>query len=80
MDDGLNGPMDEINKWFGDPAKVKYGSPQIEILREGFYVRCAVTDEVIYIDDLRYWSVERQEPYASADISWKRELEYRGKV
>jgi hypothetical protein len=28
-------------------------------------VRCAVTGEPIALDELKYWSVERQEAYAS---------------
>jgi hypothetical protein len=30
-------------------------------------VRCAVTGEPIPLDQLKYWSVERQEAYASPD-------------
>jgi hypothetical protein len=39
------------------------------MLSPGDHVLCAVTGEAIPLDDLRYWSVERQEPYASCDIS-----------
>jgi hypothetical protein len=39
------------------------------MLSPGDHVICAVTGEAILLDDLRYWSVERQEAYASADIS-----------
>jgi hypothetical protein len=30
-------------------------------------VRCAVTGEPIPLEELRYWSVDRQEAYANAD-------------
>ena len=41
----------------------------------GSFVRCAVTGEQIPLDELRYWSVARQEPYLNASISLKREIE-----
>jgi hypothetical protein len=39
------------------------------VLSPGDHVVCAVTGERIAIDDLRYWSVARQEAYASAAIA-----------
>ncbi|MGI9511433.1 MAG: DUF2093 domain-containing protein, partial [Anderseniella sp.] len=39
------------------------------------FVRCAVTNQAIRLDDLRYWSVDRQEAYASADIAMQRHLD-----
>jgi len=38
-------------------------------------VRCAVTGETIPLDELKYWSVARQEAYLNAAISLKRELD-----
>jgi len=38
-------------------------------------VRCAVTGENIPLDELKYWSVARQEPYVSATASLRREIE-----
>ena len=35
--------------------------------RPGSFVRCAVTGKPIPIDELIYWNVDRQEPYADAD-------------
>jgi hypothetical protein len=40
-----------------------------------FFVRCAVTQQMIALEELKYWSVERQEPYASAAASLKRHIE-----
>jgi hypothetical protein len=37
-----------------------------------------VTGRAIRLEDLRYWSVERQEPYASAEIGMERHLEMNG--
>jgi hypothetical protein len=41
------------------------------VLSPGDHVTCAVTGQPIPLDDLRYWSVERQEAYASAEASVK---------
>lgn len=62
---------------FADPdgrgkAEVKYLDGDFEVLSPGAYVLCAVTGNQIPIDDLRYWNVERQEAYASAEASQKR--------
>jgi hypothetical protein len=34
------------------------------VISPGTYVRCAVTDERIPLDELKYWSVDLQEAYA----------------
>ena len=44
------------------------------MLVSGDHVVCAVSGEAILLDDLRYWSVAKQEPYASAEISTKAAL------
>jgi hypothetical protein len=53
----------------GKPAKLHYMANNFRMLSPGDHVLCAVTGEAIPLDDLRYWSVERQEPYATAEIS-----------
>ena len=58
-------------------AKVEYLDGDIRILRPGGYVRCAVTGEAIPLDELRYWSVDRQEAYSSPAASMQRERERR---
>jgi len=58
----------------GPEAKLHYGDNEIEILKQGLYVLCAVTGERIPLDDLRYWSVDLQEAYrgpAEATKRWK---------
>lgn len=52
---------------FGQEAKLEYLDASIRVVSPGRFVRCAVTGEPIPIDRLRYWSVERQEPYASPE-------------
>ncbi len=56
------------------PAKLQYMANNFRILSAGDHVICAVSGEPIPLDDLRYWSVARQEPYATAEISVQREL------
>lgn len=51
------------------PAKLQYLDGDFEIVDMGDYVVCAVTGKQIRLSDLRYWSVDRQEPYADAAAS-----------
>jgi hypothetical protein len=53
------------------PAKLHYLAGTFRVLSPGDHVICAVTGETIPIEELRYWSVERQEAYASAEASVK---------
>jgi hypothetical protein len=46
-------------------AQVQYLDGDFRVVRPGFYVLCAVTGAAISLDEMRYWSVERQEAYAS---------------
>lgn len=50
-------------------AKIRYLDGDFQVLSPGAYVLCAVTGEKIAIDELRYWSVARQEPYVDAAAS-----------
>ena len=59
----------------GREARIRYLDGDFQVLSPGAYVRCAVTGDTIALDELKYWSVARQEPYASAEISLRRELE-----
>ena len=52
-------------------ARLHYMANGFRVLTPGDHVICAVTGERVPIDVLRYWSVERQEPYASAEIAAK---------
>ena len=53
----------------GREAKIQYLAGTFRILSDGDHVRCAQTGVAIPLDELRYWSVERQEPYADAAAS-----------
>lgn len=56
------------------PAELQYGPSAFRVMRPGHYVLCAVTAEQIPLEALRYWSAERQEAYASAEIATRRFL------
>ena len=56
------------------PARLHYMANSFRVLSHGDHVVCAVSGARVPLDALRYWSVARQEPYASAEISVKAEL------
>lgn len=58
----------------GREAKIHYMAGTFRLLSDGDHVRCAETGVVIPLDELRYWSVERQEPYADAAASLAAEV------
>lgn len=47
-------------------AKLKYLDGDFQVLREGEFVRCAVSGDPIRVDSLRYWNVDRQLAFKSA--------------
>jgi hypothetical protein len=53
-------------------AEVEYLDGELRILRPGAFVRCAVTGVAIRLEDLRYWNVDLQEPYASPEAKLER--------
>lgn len=55
-------------------AKLHYGPSTFRVLSPGQHVYCAVTGEAIPLEELRYWSAERQEAYASPEIATRRLL------
>jgi hypothetical protein len=57
----------------GRPAKVHYLDGTFRVLSPGDHVVCAVTSNKIPLEQLRYWSVERQEAYADAAASFTSE-------
>jgi hypothetical protein len=53
-------------------AELKYLDGDFRIVRPGAFVRCAVTGAPIPLEELKYWSVDRQEAYSSPDAVLKR--------
>ena len=56
----------------GKPARIHYMPGTFRLLSDGDHVICAVSGVRIPLHELRYWSVERQEPYVDAQASLKR--------
>lgn len=54
-------------------AMVQYLDGTFRLLSAGDHVRCAITGTLIPLDELRYWSVERQEAYVDAATSLEAE-------
>lgn len=59
----------------GRTAKLHYMANGFRVLAQGEHVVCAKSGAPIPLDLLRYWSVARQEPYATAEIATKAMLE-----
>ena len=59
-------------------AKLRYLDADFHVLREGEFVRCAVTGVPVPLEELKYWSVERQEAYASPEAVLRRLAPSRG--
>jgi len=50
-------------------ARIRYLDGDYQMLSTGSHVVCAVTGVTIPLDELRYWSVARQEAYVDAAAS-----------
>lgn len=53
----------------GGEARIRYLDGDFQVISPGTFVRCAVTGAQIPLDELRYWSVSRQEAYVDAAAS-----------
>lgn len=56
-------------------AKIRYLDADYQVISAGAFVRCAVSGTPIPLDELKYWSVARQEAYKDAETSFQREQE-----
>ncbi len=50
----------------GGEAILDYDDGEFHIVKPGAYVVCAVTKARVPVKSLRYWNVDKQEPYANA--------------
>lgn len=57
-------------------AQIRYLDGDYVVLRPGSFVRCAITGTPIPLDDLSYWSVDRQEPYVDAKAAHEAYVRY----
>ena len=60
------------------PAVLRYEPNGFYVLSPGKYVLCAVTAAAIPLDELRYWSAERQEAYAGPVVATRHLAPKRG--
>lgn len=57
----------------GREARIRFLDGDFQILSPGSYVICAITGRQIPIDEMKYWSVARQEAYVDAASSLEAE-------
>lgn len=55
-------------------AMLVYGPNGFRVIKPGHFVPCAVSGVPVPLEELRYWSVDLQEAYASAELSTRRAL------
>ena len=48
-------------------AQLQFLDGDFRVVRPGSFVLCAVTGDKIAVEDLRYWSVDRQEAYSTRE-------------
>jgi len=58
-----------LNSNINRTAKLHYMANNFRLLAPGDHIICAVSGQQVALEDLRYWSVEKQEGYASAELS-----------
>lgn len=61
--------LDRLNPTNGPAATVRYLEADFQVLVPGSHVVCAVTGKAIPLDELKYWSWQRQEAYVDAQSS-----------
>ncbi len=66
--------MNRFDKSLGHnrEATINYMDGEFRITSPGDFVTCAITSKPIPLDQLKYWSVELQEPYADAKAAFER--------
>jgi hypothetical protein len=63
--------LNKLDRSSGE-AVVQYLDSNLRIVKPGAFVRCAVTGQEIPLDELKYWSVELQEAYATPEAVMQR--------
>lgn len=56
-------------------ATLLYGPNGFRVIKPGHFVLCAISGAQVSLEELRYWSVDLQEAYASAELATRRALE-----
>ena len=52
-----------------DGAQLHYGPNAFRVIKPGRHVYCAMSGEAIALEELRYWSAEFQEAYATCELA-----------
>jgi hypothetical protein len=68
--DGDEGTMNRFEGSGNRVAKIRYLDGDFQVVLPGSFVICAITGREIPIEELRYWSVARQEPYVDAQAAF----------
>jgi hypothetical protein len=58
----------------GKTAKLHYMANGFRVLVPGDHVNCALSGAPIALENLRYWSVARQEAYATPELATRAAL------
>lgn len=53
-------------------AQLHYEPNNFRVIKAGQHVYCAVSGQAIPLEELRYWSVDLQEAYATCEIATRR--------
>jgi hypothetical protein len=56
---------------FGE-AIIRYDDGDYHIVKDGTFVKCAMSGQAIVLDELKYWSVQHQEAYVSPEMVLKK--------
>lgn len=51
----------------GTEAVLEYTDSDFRVVKRGTFVRCGVSGQAISLEELKYWSAARQEPYAGPE-------------
>ena len=51
------------------PARLHYMANGFRVLATGDHVVCAISGQRVALEELRYWSVARQEAYATPELA-----------
>ena len=65
--------LNRLDNSEGHLATVRYAEADFHVLAPGTHVVCAITGKPIPLDELKYWSWQRQEAYVDAHASLKAE-------
>ncbi len=56
-------------------ATLLYGPNGFRVIKPGHFVPCAVSGTPVPLEELRYWSVDRQEAYSSPELATQRAMD-----